>query len=153
MTTKFTAHEKRAIYRAIKLIEKPLKSQPVFTSPQLVKDYIRLKFSSSMQDKEEFHITFLDSQHQLISHECLFQGTLAQTSVYPREVVRRALQLNAAAVILSHNHPSGITEPSRADELLTQTLKSSLSLVDVRVLDHFIVTSNQVVSMAEKGLL
>jgi len=98
-------------------------------------------------------VLFLDSQHRLIALEEMFRGTLTQTSVYPREVVIRALALNAASVVLAHNHPSGSTKPSRADELLTQTLKAALALVDVRVLDHFIVTSTQAVSMAELGLL
>ena len=96
---------------------------------------------------------FLDSQHRLIVLEELFRGTLTQTSVYPREVVVRALALNAASVVLAHNHPSGTAQPSRADEALTQTLKAALGLVDVRVLDHFVVTSTEAVSMAERGLL
>ena len=96
---------------------------------------------------------FLDAQHRLLQFDEMFRGTLTQTSVYPREVVRRALALNAAAVILAHNHPSGVAEPSRADEFLTQSLKSALQLVDVRVLDHMVVGRTQVVSFAERGLL
>jgi DNA repair protein RadC len=96
---------------------------------------------------------FLDSQHRLISADELFQGTLAQTSVYPREIVKAALGHNAAAVIFAHNHPSGVAEPSRADELLTQSLKAALALIDVRTLDHFVVAGGQVVSFAERGLL
>ncbi len=96
---------------------------------------------------------FLDHQHRLLAMEELFRGTLAQTSVYPREVVKRALALNAAAVVLAHNHPSGVAEPSRADEHLTQSLRSALALVDVRVLDHFVVGAADVVSFAERGLL
>ena len=96
---------------------------------------------------------FLDSQNRLIALEELFRGTLTQTSVYPREVVLRALHHHAAAVVLAHNHPSGTAQPSRADEVLTQTLKASLALVDVRVLDHFIVTREQAVSMAEMGIM
>ena len=96
----------------------------------------------------------LDSQHRLIVAEELFRGTLSQTSVYPREVVRRALTHNAAAVVLAHNHPSGVAEPSRADEMLTRELKQSLALVDVRVLDHFIVAgAAPPLSFAERGLL
>jgi DNA repair protein RadC len=98
-------------------------------------------------------VLFLDHQHRLLELEEMFRGTLTQTSVYPREVVRRAMALNAAAVILAHNHPSGLAEPSRADEYLTQSLKSALGLVDVRVLDHLVVGRGQVVSMAERGLL
>jgi DNA repair protein RadC len=100
-----------------------------------------------------FVCIFLDSQHRVISCEELFRGTLAQTSVYPREVVKAALAHNAAAVIFSHNHPSGIAEPSRADELLTQSLKQALALMDIRTLDHFVVAGNELVSFAERGLL
>jgi DNA repair protein RadC len=100
-----------------------------------------------------FAVLFLDVQHRLIKLEELFQGTLTQTSVYPREVARRALMLNAASVVLAHNHPSGVAEPSRADEFLTQSLKTALALIDVRVLDHLIVGRGQVVSMAERGLV
>ena len=96
---------------------------------------------------------FLDAQHRVIETEEMFRGTLTQTSVYPREVVKAALTHNAAAVILAHNHPSGSTTPSRADELLTQTLKAALTLVDVRVLDHMVVTTGEVLSMAERGLM
>jgi DNA repair protein RadC len=96
---------------------------------------------------------FLDSQHRVIDCEELFRGTLAQTSVYPREVVKEALARNSAAVIFAHNHPSGVAEPSRADELLTQSLKQALALVDIRTLDHFVVAGPQVVSFAERGLI
>ncbi len=98
-------------------------------------------------------VLFLDGQHRLLQMEEMFHGTLSQTSVYPREVVRRALELKAGAVVLAHNHPSGVAEPSRADEYLTQTLKSALQLVDVRVLDHLVVGQGVVVSFAERGLL
>ena len=96
---------------------------------------------------------YLDTHHRLIELQTLFRGTLAQASVYPREVVKEALARNAAAVVLAHNHPSGVAEPSRADEFLTQTLKSALQLVDVRVLDHLVVGRGEVVSFAERGLL
>ena len=96
---------------------------------------------------------FLDSQHRLLAMEELFRGTLNQTSVYPREVVQRALHHHAAAVVLAHNHPSGDVEPSRADEALTQTLKAALALVDVRVLDHIVVGPGKALSMAERGLI
>jgi len=100
-----------------------------------------------------FGVLFVDAQHRLTAFEVLFRGTLAQTSVHPREVVRRALSLNAAAVVLAHNHPSGLAEPSRADEMLTSALKQALALVDVRVLDHVIVARGCTVSFAERGLL
>ena len=96
---------------------------------------------------------FLDAQHRLIRFEPMFRGTLTQTSVYPREVLKRALALDAAAVILAHNHPSGVAEPSKADEFLTQSLKTALQMIDVRVLDHFVVGRGPVVSFAERGLL
>jgi DNA repair protein RadC len=104
-------------------------------------------------DHEVFSVIFVDAQHRLIAFEQMFRGTLGQTSVYPREVVKRALELNSGAVILAHNHPSGSTEPSRADEYLTQTLKSALALVDVRVLDHVVVSCEGCMSFAERGLL
>jgi len=100
-----------------------------------------------------FAVLFLDAQNRLLRLEEMFRGTLTQTSVYPREVVKRALDLHAAAVILAHNHPSGLAEPSRADEYLTQTLKTALALVDIRVLDHLVVGQSDVVSFAERGLL
>jgi DNA repair protein RadC len=128
-----------------------LKEKTLFDTPQAVRDYLQLQLGS--RPHEIFAVLFLDSQHRLIVLEELFRGTLTQTSVYPREVVVRALALNAASVVLAHNHPSGTAKPSRADEALTQTLKSALALVDVRVLDHFVVTSSQAVSMAELGLL
>jgi DNA repair protein RadC len=128
-----------------------LKQQTLFDSPEAVRDYLQLQLGS--RPYEIFAVLFLDSQHRLIVLEELFRGTLTQTSVYPREVVVRALALNAASVVLAHNHPSGTAQPSRADEALTQTLKAALGLVDVRVLDHFVVTSTEAVSMAERGLL
>jgi DNA repair protein RadC len=128
-----------------------LREEPVFTSPQRVKDYLQMRLGALPH--EVFAVLFLDAQQRLIACEELFRGTLTQTSVYPREVVKRALELNTASVILSHNHPSGVLEPSRADELLTQTLKSSLQLVDVRVLDHVVVGRTGAMSFAERGLI
>jgi DNA repair protein RadC len=105
------------------------------------------------QEHESFVVLFLDAQNRLIVSEELFRGTLTQTSVYPREIVKEALRKNAASVIFSHNHPSGVAEPSRADELLTNSLKQALALVDVKVLDHFIVAGAAILSFAERGLL
>ena len=121
------------------------------SSPQAVRDYLRLK----LQDRphEVFVAVFLDAQNRVLAVEELFRGTLTQTSVYPREVVKRALHHNAAALILAHNHPSGIAEPSRSDESLTQALKQALSLVDVKVLDHFVIGAGAAMSFAERGLL
>jgi DNA repair protein RadC len=136
---------------ARRALAEQLKEKTLFSTPQEVRDYLQLQLGS--RPHEIFAVLFLDSQHRLIVLEELFRGTLTQTSVYPREVVVRALALNAASVVLAHNHPSGAAQPSRADEALTHTLKAALGLVDVRVLDHFVVTSNQAVSMAELGLL
>jgi DNA repair protein RadC len=136
---------------ARRALAEQLKEKTLFATPQAVRDYLQLQLGS--RPHEIFAVLFLDSQHRLIVLEEMFRGTLTQTSVYPREVVVRALALNAASVVLAHNHPSGTAKPSRADEALTQTLKAALSLVDVRVLDHFVVTASQAVSMAELGLL
>ena len=132
-------------------LQQRLADRPAFDSPQAVRDYLQLQLAA--REHEVFAVLFLDAQQRLLRFDEMFRGTLTQTSVYPREVVRRALALNAGAVILAHNHPSGVAEPSRADEFLTQTLKSALALVDVRVLDHFVVGRGQIVSFAERGLL
>ena len=140
------------IKRALAILHSRLRqSADVFTSPSDVKDYLRLHIGG--KDHEVFAVLFLDAQHRLIALDVMFRGTLTQTSVYPREVVKAALSHNAASVVLSHNHPSGSVQPSRADEALTQTLKSALALVDVRVLDHIIVSPIDTLSFAEKGLL
>ena len=123
----------------------------VLGSPQQVRDYLRLKLGGLA--REVFVVLFLDAQNRVLAQEELFCGTLTQTSVYPREVVKRALHHNAGSVIFAHNHPSGVAEQSRADELLTAALKQALALVDVRVLDHFIVAGNATLSFAERGLL
>ncbi|KQW63579.1 RadC family protein [Variovorax sp. Root411] len=128
-----------------------LMERTVFDSPDAVKQYLQLHIGS--RPYEVFAVVFLDVQHRMIALEEMFRGTLTQTSVYPREVVTRAIHHQAAAVVLAHNHPSGNIEPSRADESLTQTLRAALALVDVRVLDHIIVSPGQSFSMAEKGVL
>jgi DNA repair protein RadC len=131
------------------------KEREAFHTPNAVRIYLSLH-AERREDKsvEVFCVIFLDSENKLIELEEMFRGTLSQTSVYPREVVRRALHHNAAAVVLSHNHPSGSVQPSRADEHLTQTLKASLALVDVRVLDHIITgQGGRALSMAEQGLM
>ncbi|MFM9924710.1 DNA repair protein RadC [Variovorax sp. H27-G14] len=128
-----------------------LKERAVFDSPDAVKQYLQLHIGA--RPYEVFAVVFVDVRHRLIALEEMFRGTLSQTSVYPREVVTRAIHHQAAAVVLSHNHPSGDLAPSRADELLTQTLRAALALVDVRVLDHVIVGPGKSFSMAEGGLL
>lgn len=144
------------IQMAMRILERRLRLPThLFTSPDQVKKYLSLANNQhSDQDRERFGALFLDSQHGLISLEIMSEGTLSQTSVYPREIVRRALQLNAAAVIFTHNHPSGCLEFSHADISLTQTLKSALALVDVRVLDHILTAPGPgTASMAELGKL
>jgi DNA repair protein RadC len=136
---------------ARRALTQQLAVQPVFERPADVKDYLKLQLGG--RGFEVFAVMFLDAQQRLIKLEEMFRGTLTQTSVYPREIVKRALELHAAAVVLAHNHPSGAAEPSRADEYLTQTLKSALALVDVRVLDHMVVGHGELVSFAERGLL
>ena len=128
-----------------------LQEKTIFRNPQAIRDYLQLQLGS--REHEIFAVLFLDASHRLIVLEEMFRGTLTQTSVYPREVVVRALALNAANVVLAHNHPSGSAQASRADEAITQTLKAALALIDVRVLDHFIVTRTEAVSMAELGLM
>jgi DNA repair protein RadC len=127
------------------------KASSALTSPGAVRDYLRLSLAT--REHEVFVCIWLDAQHRVLAAEELFRGTLTQTSVYPREVVKRALAVNAAAVIFAHNHPSGAAQPSQADELLTRNLKEALSLVETRVLDHFIVAGSQAISFAERGLL
>lgn len=128
-----------------------MRKGPLMNSPQVLRDWLRLYCAKL--EHEVFLVLYLDARHHLIETEELFRGTLTQTSVYPRELVKGALARNAAALAVAHNHPSGETEPSRADEQLTQTLKSALGLVDVRVIDHFIVAGDQVLSFAERGLI
>lgn len=126
-------------------------SAAILTSPASVRDYLKLALGG--QEYESFVALWLDAQNRLISGIELFRGTTTQTSVYPREVVRAGLKLNAVAVILAHNHPSGSPEPSRADEMLTKQLMQALALVDIKVLDHFIVADTSVTSFAERGLI
>ena len=136
---------------ARRALSQRLKEREAFQTPDAVKQYLQLQLAH--KNHEVFAVLFLDNQNRMLAMEELFRGTLSQTSVYPREVVMRALHYQAAAVVLSHNHPSGSVQPSRADEHLTQTLKASLALVDVRVLDHIIVSQGQTLSMAEQGLM
>jgi DNA repair protein RadC len=136
---------------ARRALREKLERGSALSSPQTVRDYLRLK----LQDRphEIFVGVFLDAQNRVLAVEELFRGTLTQTSVYPREVVKRALAHNAAALIFAHNHPSGVAEPSRSDEALTQALKQALALVDVKVLDHFVIGAGAAMSFAERGLL
>lgn len=142
----------QAIFEMVqRALKEEMCERDVLSSPEQVRNYLCLRMGQLPQ--EIFVALFLDAQNRLLESETLFTGTLTQTSVYPREVLKRALHHNAAAVILAHNHPSGLTEPSRADEVLTRKLKEALDMVDVRVLDHFVVAGNSALSFAERGLL
>lgn len=147
-----TTDEENIISKALEILSRRMrKAEAYFNSPSAVRDFLRLKMAEL--EFEVFSVIFLDAQHGVIATEEMFRGTLTQTSVYPREVVKRALHHNAAAVIFAHNHPSGVCEPSRSDEMLTDTLKKSLELVDVKALDHFIVAGTNCLSFAERGLI
>ena len=145
------ARAEEVLSHARRVLAHRVRRGAAMTSPQAVKDYLRLEIGTL--EHEVFCLLLLDAQHRILAFKPMFRGTVTQTSVYPREVVKEALSLNAAAVILAHDHPSGSAQPSRADEFLTQTLKAALALVDVRVLDHLIVGGAGVVSFAELGLL
>jgi len=145
------AHIDEVLNAAQRLLLQQMNDGPVMSSPDAVRDFLRVKLGKL--EHEVFVVLMLDAQHRLIEYVDLFRGTVAQTSVYPREVVKESLARNAAALIFAHNHPSGVPEPSRADELLTQTLKSALALIDVRVLDHLIVAGHNILSFSERGLL
>jgi DNA repair protein RadC len=136
---------------ARRALQESIGERDALSSPQAVREFLRLSLGGRAH--EVFLVMFLDSQNRLLGSEELFRGTLTQTSVYPREVVKTALRYNAAGVIFAHNHPSGVAEPSRADELLTQTLKQALALVEIKTLDHFIVAGSRTISFAERGLL
>lgn len=147
---------KRAQFAAVvelarRSIAEDLKTGTALTSPGAVRDYLKLALGALPH--EVFLCIWLDAQHRAIRLHEAFQGTLTQTSVYPREIVKAALAANAAAVIFAHNHPSGVAQPSQADELLTRSLRDALALVDVKVLDHFIIAGSQAISFAERGLL
>jgi len=139
------------IEMARRALEEDIGERDAMSSPQAVREFLQLTLGGRAH--EIFMAMFLDAQNRLLGSEELFRGTLTQTSVYPREVVKTALRYNAAGVIFAHNHPSGVAEPSRADELLTQTLKQALSLVEIKTLDHFIVAGSRTLSFAERGLL
>ncbi len=128
-----------------------IQEKDILSSPNQVRDYLRLKLANALH--EVFLVIFLDAQNRLLASDEMFSGTLTETSVYPREVVKKALHYNAASVMFAHNHPSGVAKQSQADEAITQTLKKALALIDVRVLDHFIVAGNDTLSFAEVGLL
>jgi DNA repair protein RadC len=146
-------HETLAAARELvsRWLAEDLGARDVMRSPAVVREYLQLMLAGL--DHEVFMSLFLDAQHRLIAAEPLFYGTIDGASVYPREVVKRVLAVGAAAVIFAHNHPSGVAEPSQADEHITQRLKSALDLIDVRTLDHFVVAGNKITSFTERGLL
>ena len=149
---KFSAEERAVLNQAASILEARVRAEAVvLSSPSLVREWLAVQFSGL--EREMFGVVFLDAQNHLIDVEVLFTGTLTQTTVFPREVVKAALARNAAAIMLVHNHPSGCAEPSHADEVLTQALKQALAMVDTKVLDHFVVAGTVVLSFAERGLL
>lgn len=144
--------DQQTVREALTLLECQLREPGAsFTSSHAVRDWLRLQLASL--EREEFSALFLDNQHRLIAHETLFSGTINSVSVHPREVVKSVLRHNAAAVTLAHNHPSGVTEPSQSDRRITEKRQQALALVDVRVLDHFVIGSHDIVSFAERGWL
>lgn len=143
--------EQRTIARAYRILEKRANYNPIYNAPDKVKELAIFKLAHL--EREVFLCMFLNTQHQLIACEELFQGTIDASSVYPREVMKRALALNASACIFAHNHPSGIPEPSEADKRITLRLRDALALTDIRVLDHIVVGGTSTVSFAERGLL
>jgi len=145
------ANADEVLQAARRVLAEQMRNCEVLNSPQVVRDYLRVKLGTL--EHEVFALIHLDSQNRVIEYVEMFRGTVCQTSVYPREVVKDALARNSAALLLVHNHPSGSAQPSRADEVLTQTLRAALALVEVRVLDHLIVAGSDILSMAERGLL
>ena len=145
------ASSEEVLQQARRVLSQRVRRGATMSSPEAVKDYLRVQLG--VLEHEVFCVIFLDAQHRIVALKEMFRGTVTQTSVYPREVVKESLAVNAAAVILAHNHPSGVAEPSRADEFLTQSLRQALALVDVRVLDHLVVAGADVTSFAERGLM
>lgn len=136
---------------ARRALAETLRAQDCMSCPAAIRDWLRLTYANN--ERESFMLITLDAQNRVLKSHMLFYGTLTQTSVYPREVVKQSLADNAAAVVFAHNHPSGVAEPSHADEVLTQCLKQALALVDIRVMDHFIVAGSSAMSFAERGLI
>ncbi|EPB0846785.1 DNA repair protein RadC [Yersinia enterocolitica] len=148
----YETHEQHIITQAIGLLARELQARTVvITEPDAARNYLRLQLER--QQREVFMVMYLDTQHRLIASETVFTGTLASVTVHPREIVKQALAYNAGTVILAHNHPSGMAEPSQADRLITGTLITALALIDVRVLDHLVIGHGEVVSFAERGWL
>ncbi|MEO3991376.1 RadC family protein [Pseudocitrobacter cyperus] len=152
LSSVFPVNEQRIIRRAMRLLEK-YQHQPSeqFLSASCTKSWLQLYLAR--QEREVFVVLYLDNQHRLLEHETLFLGTISHTEIHPREIVKSALRHNAAAVIIAHNHPSGITDASEADKRITSRIVNALDLIEVRVLDHFIIGNGEVLSFAEQGWL
>ncbi|UYW72759.1 DNA repair protein RadC [Pseudocitrobacter faecalis] len=152
LSSVFPVNEQRIIRRAMRLLEK-YQRQPAeqFLSASCTKSWLQLYLAR--QEREVFVVLYLDNQHRLLEHETLFLGTISHTEIHPREIVKSALHHNAAAVIIAHNHPSGITDASEADKRITSRIVNALDLIEVRVLDHFIIGNGEVLSFAEQGWL
>jgi DNA repair protein RadC len=147
-----SADEKQSVVRlALSVLSQRHRRGRLLTSPARTREYLRLKLGG--RNREVFGAVYLDAQHRILEYAELFEGTIDGAAVYPRVVVQRALEVNAAAVVLFHNHPSGVAEPSAADRAITKRLQDSLALIDVRVLDHLVVSAGEVVSFAERGLV
>lgn len=152
LSARIREREDTAIAEALAILKRRLQRDSFSVdAPQVMRDYLVTQLAQL--EHEVFYVVFLDARNRVIAAEEMFRGTLMQTSVYPREVVKRGLHHNAGAVLFAHNHPGGIAEPSRSDELLTATLKRALALIEVRVLDHFVVAGTVALSFAERGLL
>ncbi len=136
---------------AISILDKDMRHSDVMSSPDITKDYLKLRLKE--YEHEVFACLFLDNRHRVLAFDEMFRGTINGTAVYPREIVKAALRHNAAAVVLAHNHPSGIADPSSADEVITARIKDALELMDVRTLDHIVIAGNDSVSFSERGLL
>jgi DNA repair protein RadC len=145
------SEEDRVIQNALQILQNRFENAKALTSPQDTKNYLSLKLTE--RQREQFYVLFLNTRHQVLKLKKMFEGTLDGATVYPREVVKEALRLNAGAVILCHNHPSGVAEPSLADQAITRRIKEALNLVDIRTLDHFVIAGGECISMAERGLL
>jgi DNA repair protein RadC len=148
---KYSEYEQQAINVALEAIQSRLKTSNIYSSPSDVSSFLKINLAA--EPDEWFAVMFLTSQHQLIAFEKLFRGTINSSSVHIRVIARQALEWNAAAVVLAHNHPSGISEPSRADRAITDRIKDALQVFDVTVLDHFVVTADETCSFAELGYL
>lgn len=148
---KYSEYEQEAINVALSAIKQTLANDNIFHSPKEVENYLKIKLAA--EPEENFAVMFLTTQHRLIAFEKLFRGTINAAQVHIRVIARKALELNAAAIILAHNHPSGVMEPSGADIKITENISKALKVFDVSVLDHFVVTNSEVCSFAERGLL